>query len=149
EAQCLNENCPRRVRRGRGVAAPSRGRTREARACRAVRQALRRNVDQEDVGEISRVSNIDTAILLGRPLKACSPTKIWTNVPVAPPTRTVVFIGGAFRTYLPGSEGRVACEERPATKPMMRGYPWTLTAASRITSYTRWGWESIGTWLDA
>ena len=24
-----------------------------------------------------------------------------------------------------------------------------LAAASTMTSYTRWGWESIGTWLDA
>jgi hypothetical protein len=29
-------------------------------------------------------------------------------LPVAPPPRTVVFIGGAFPTFCPGSEGRVA-----------------------------------------
>src|SRR5215472_6673464 len=43
----------------------------------------------------------------------------------------------------------IAREWHELNKPMMRGYRWMLTAASRITSYTRRGWESIGTWLDA
>jgi signal transduction histidine kinase len=38
---------------------------------------------------------------------------------------------------------------RPPSGFVPCSYRWMLTAASRITSYTRRGWESIGTWLDA
>ena len=65
------------------------------------------------------------------------------------PTRTVVCIGGSFPTYLPWIRRPSGLRGRPAYGPYDSGYRWMLTAASRITSYTRWGWESIGTWLDA
>jgi hypothetical protein len=58
----------------------------------------------------------------------------WSRLPMSPNEARTTLLG-----YL----------TRPANETCDAGYRWMLTAASRITSYTRRGWESIGTWLDA